>query len=60
MKKSVHYTIDRNKISENKADARRALKDGAVVTKVVRIEYQTGPTTVIVATITDITKPKDV
>lgn len=60
MKKQVHYTVDRDRVSEDKADVRRALKNGAVVSKVVRIEYQTGPTKIIVATITEITKPKDV
>ena len=60
MTKSVRYRIDSMRITENKADVRLALKEGAKVVKVVRSEYHTGPTRVMLLTATEITKPKEV
>jgi len=60
MKRSVHYVVDRSRISEDRADVRRALKQGLEVVKATRIEYDTGETKVIVASLSTITKPKDV
>ncbi len=59
MKKMVYFTIDQ-RVSEDKAEVRKALKQGAEVSKVVRIEYLTGPTRIITASITTITNPKEV
>jgi len=60
MKRDVHYVIKGEKISEDKAEVRRALKRGAEVDKVIYITYQTGPTRVTVSTTTTITKIADV
>lgn len=60
MKTSIHYVIDNARILEDKADVKLALKSGAKVVKVIRTEYQTGPTTAILATLTEITKAKDI
>ena len=60
MERSVHYVIYGEKVSEDKAVVRRALKQGAKVAKVVRITYQTGPTRATLTTVTEITKPKEV
>jgi len=60
MKRSVHYVVDRSRVSEDKAVVRRALKQGLEVVKATRIEYDTGETKVIVATLSKIAKTKDV
>ena len=60
MTKSIHYVIDNSRVSESKADVRQALKQGAIILKVTRPEYHTGPTRVTVFTATEITKSKDV
>ena len=60
MKRDIHYVIDGIRVSEDKADVRRALKEGANILKVTRIEYHTGPTRVMVLTATEITKSKEV
>ena len=60
MKKDTHYVIDGTRISENKADVRYELKQGAKILKVTRIEYHSGPTRIMVLTTTEITKIKDV
>jgi len=60
MPQDIHYRINNERITENKADARLALKEGAKVVKVVRSEYHTGPTRVMLLTATEITKPKEV
>jgi hypothetical protein len=60
MQKYVHYVIDGERVSEDKAFVRRALKQGAKVTKVVRVVYQTGPTRAMMSTVTEITKSKEV
>ena len=60
MEKSIHYVIYGEKVSENKAEVRQALREGAKIAKVVRIMYQTGPTKATLTTVTEITKPKEV
>ncbi len=56
----VYYVIFGERVSEDKAEVRRELKQGANVAKVVRVTYQTGPTRATLTTVTEISHPKDV
>ena len=59
MKESVYYQIDKERITDDRDEAKVALKYRKAVVKVVRIQYDTGPTRVIVTTLSTITKVKD-
>ena len=60
MKQDIHYVISEKRTTEDTAEVLLALKEKRQVAKIIRTEYVTGSTKVVLATISKITKPKEI